>query len=179
MILPGFINPWKGHDLIIRALPSVHRKVPNATLLIVGKAHDQGYTAQLRNLVGELKLEQQVTIIDSYVTERQLFRHMQDADIAVLPYRRITMSGILCHVVSWNLPAVMADIPVLKEFTHGKAVYFRKDEEQDLSRKIISLLTDTARKSRMRQDFAQLSKQMSWRSVSAATFKAYESIHKV
>jgi len=91
-----------------------------------------------------------------------------------LPYRRITMSGILCHVVSWNVPSVMSDLPVLREFTDNKGVYFPLENHKELAAKIVSLLKDKRLKELMSRAFQDLAKKYSWQNVAAKTFDQYK-----
>ncbi|MFH0979301.1 MAG: glycosyltransferase [Candidatus Woesearchaeota archaeon] len=174
ILLPGFINPWKGHDLAIRALSFVVKTKPKVRLIIAGKAHHKDYAEKLRSLVKELSLERNVTINDKYIEEKNLFALFRNSEIAVLPYRRITMSGIFCHVVSWNLPCVLSDLVPFREYTQGMALYFRSDDYLDLAEKILALLGNKALQKRMSHDFLKLSSQYSWSSVAQMTHYGYQ-----
>ena len=58
----GRLEPRKGHDTLIRAMPAVLQQVPNATLLIAG--HDPwGYGQTLRALIATLGLNNQVQLV--------------------------------------------------------------------------------------------------------------------
>jgi glycosyltransferase involved in cell wall biosynthesis len=178
ILLPGFVNPWKGHDLAVKALPLVLREVGDAKLIIVGKAHNIKYGDSLKRLVQKEGVADYVVIIDRYVRDEEMYNYLSEADIVVLPYRRITMSGILCHVLSWHVPAVISDIKVLREFTRGNALYCRVGDHDDLARQIASLLTRYTKKRRMSHQFRELSQQMSWQNVARRTAQCYKRIHK-
>lgn len=60
--LLGNIRPWKGQEVVVRALPDIVRRVPRVTCLFVGEAAtgDQPYLTKLRTLARELGVEQHV-----------------------------------------------------------------------------------------------------------------------
>jgi glycosyltransferase involved in cell wall biosynthesis len=176
ILLPGFVNPWKGHDVAVHALSLILKKVPDARLMIAGKAHDEAYAENVRGLISGLGLKRHVTFKDRYIEQKELFSSLRTADIALLPYRRITMSGILCHIISWNVPCVMSDLAVLKEFTKNKAVYFKQDSARDLANKAVRLLKDRRRKKRMQDDFQRLARQYSWQETARVTYQHYKGL---
>ena len=58
----GRLEPQKGHDLLIQAMPELCMRVPSARLLIAG--HDpRGYGATLRRLIDRLGLEEKVRLV--------------------------------------------------------------------------------------------------------------------
>jgi len=59
----GQVTAWKGHEVALRALPTVLKRYPTTRLLIVGKSlwsEDQAYKKHLANLVKELHLSEHV-----------------------------------------------------------------------------------------------------------------------
>ena len=58
----GRLEPRKGHDLLIQAMPELCMRVPSARLLIAG--HDpRGYGATLRRLIDRLGLGEKVRLV--------------------------------------------------------------------------------------------------------------------
>lgn len=59
----GQVTAWKGHEVALRALPTVLKQYPNTRLLIVGKSlwsEGEVYKQHLANLVKELDLSEHV-----------------------------------------------------------------------------------------------------------------------
>jgi glycosyltransferase involved in cell wall biosynthesis len=88
------IDPLKGQDRLIQALPSVLEKIPNAKCVLVGdgsmtkevlKADEKRrYEQRLRSLVSDLKLTGCV-IFTGHVSRSDLMQAYEACDIVVLP----------------------------------------------------------------------------------------------
>ena len=81
----GRLVERKGHDQIIRALPAVRKRVPNATYLIVGNGP---HRHQLQQLVNQYRLGEHVTFLDR-VDETQLMACFEVCDVFAMPSRQI------------------------------------------------------------------------------------------
>lgn len=77
------LMPRKGQDMLIRALPQVRRKVPDAALLLVGGGPYRGTLARLAN---ELELAGDVVLTGS-VPWRELPAHYVAGDVFAMPSR--------------------------------------------------------------------------------------------
>jgi len=75
----------KGHDVLIRAMPKIVKRHPDAHYFIVGSGKQQDY---LSSLIQELKLEKHVTLTGE-CTEREMKDWYQLSDLFVLPNRQI------------------------------------------------------------------------------------------
>ncbi|MFH1850508.1 MAG: glycosyltransferase [archaeon] len=177
VLLPGFINPWKGHDTAIRAFAGVVQKQSGARLIIAGKAHDRRYARKIQELAGELDLQDHVEFHTDFLPDKELWKLYRRAEICILPYRRITMSGILCHILSWGIPSVLSDLDSFREFTRGRAVYCRPDDHRQLSAKILGLLGSDELKNRMARDFKKLAEEYSWKNAAQKTLSLYAKEH--
>lgn len=58
----GQLSRWKGHDIVLRALPSIREKFPNTRLLIVGEGLHSGedYRSYLIELASQLQVSQHI-----------------------------------------------------------------------------------------------------------------------
>jgi glycosyltransferase involved in cell wall biosynthesis len=56
-----------------------------------------------------------ITLDERKLSEEELARTVADADFAVLPYRRILNSGSLLLAFSLGVPAVVPDLPAMRE----------------------------------------------------------------
>ncbi|MHB1613906.1 MAG: glycosyltransferase family 4 protein, partial [Actinomycetes bacterium] len=75
--------PRKGQDVLIRALPQIRRRVPDAAVLLVG---DGPYRPRLERLVAELRLEPHVRFTGS-VPWSELPAHYDAGDVFAMPAR--------------------------------------------------------------------------------------------
>ncbi|MFC5922495.1 glycosyltransferase family 4 protein [Micromonospora vulcania] len=75
--------PRKGQDMLIRALPEIHRRVPDAALLIVGGGP---YRATLEKLARQVGVERDVVFTGS-VPWAELPAHYAAGDVYAMPCR--------------------------------------------------------------------------------------------
>jgi glycosyltransferase involved in cell wall biosynthesis len=76
---------YKGHDVVLRALPSVADKIPNLTYVIVGDGNDR---PRLEKLTEELGLAKHV-VFTGRVSDSELAALYRRSEIFVLPARTI------------------------------------------------------------------------------------------
>ena len=97
ILLAGYVNAWKGHDLAVKAMPAVIKEVPTAKLLVLSRSNDLEYEDAVKKTIEELHLKGCVEWNDKRIEESEMFAFFDKSAISLLPYRRITMSGILSH----------------------------------------------------------------------------------
>lgn len=105
----------------------------------------------------------------------------------------IASSKIFCHpstvegfgivvieAMSLGIPAVVADIPVMREITHnGQGVlFFEPKNSQDLAKKIKSLLSDKDLYNQKVKEAFVLTKKYTWEKTAKDTEKIYENLVK-
>lgn len=80
------INPWKGHELFIKAAYLVLKKLPNVKFIIVGGCLDvyEPLKRKLLDLVKELKIDNNV-IFTGYLPHKEVYKILQSFDVFVLP----------------------------------------------------------------------------------------------
>lgn len=84
----GFLHENKGVDILLSALAQVRERAPRVRLLLVGEfdpARDP-FHRRLRERMRELKLDGAV-IRTGYCPTADVSRHLQTADLAVMPFR--------------------------------------------------------------------------------------------
>ncbi|MEU8639616.1 glycosyltransferase family 4 protein [Amycolatopsis sp. NPDC048633] len=146
--------PRKGQDQLIRALPKIRERVPDAALLIVGGGP---YRKRLTELVTELDLGRDVVLTGS-VPWAELPAHYAAGDVFAMPARTrgkgLDVEGlgiVYLEASATGLPVVAGDSggapeAVLDEVT-GHVVEGRDTGE--LAETLVSLLADPVRARRM------------------------------
>ena len=104
----GLIREYKGLDVLLRALPEIARRVPEARLVVAGDPVDP--VEPLRALAGELGVEERVEWRLRFVPREEIAALMAAATVAVLPYRQIDASGVLADALGHGRPAVVSDL---------------------------------------------------------------------
>lgn len=104
----GLIREYKGLDVLLRALPEISRRVPDARLVVAGDPVDP--VEPLRALAGELDVADRVEWRLGFVPRGDIPALMASATVAVLPYRRIDASGVLADALGHGRPVVVSDL---------------------------------------------------------------------
>jgi glycosyltransferase involved in cell wall biosynthesis len=99
----GLIRPYKGLLDLIETLPAVLKQV-DVTLLIIGEIW--GDAALYHDKVGALGLADRVRFVDRYVPDAEVAMYFAAADLAVLPYREATGSGVMQLAFGLGVPVV-------------------------------------------------------------------------
>ena len=98
----GLIRPYKGVDVLLRALA---RAKVSARLHIAGEVW--GGAAELRALIDELGLGDRVTLREGYVDAADLPRLFAGCDALVLPYRHATGSQNAQLAFEYDRPVIV------------------------------------------------------------------------
>jgi len=81
MLAPGYISPYKGQDILIRAAANVDM---DFKLIFMGKILDMGYGEYLKDLVEEHGLENKVEFL-GFVTEEEFISNIDNAEVILVP----------------------------------------------------------------------------------------------
>jgi glycosyltransferase involved in cell wall biosynthesis len=99
----GFVRPYKGLDVLLRALPDIITEEP-CTLVVAGEIW--GGSEQYKQLIEELNLQDRVSLLDQYIPEADIADYFLASDLVVLPYRSATGSGVIKLAYSFGRPVV-------------------------------------------------------------------------
>ena len=117
----GMIRKYKGTlDLVSHFLKEIkENNINNAILIIAGKVYDRELKEFLKNHQEILK--NRLIIIDRRISDHELAYLCKIADIAVLPYRKIMISGSYYQATTFSLPSIVPDIGMFHtEVVDGK-----------------------------------------------------------
>ncbi len=150
----GLLAPDKGIEHMIRAMPAIADRHPEALYVILGATHpnllrEQGETlrASLTALANDLGVSPNVQFIDGFVEEEELIDFLQAADIYVTPYlnpAQIT-SGTFSYAIGMGKPVVSTPYVQAQEILcdgRGTLVPFR--DSPAMAAAIDRLLSDDA-----------------------------------
>ncbi len=111
----GLLSPNKGIETIIRALPDVLRRHPDALYLVVGATHPhlvsrdgEAYREGLVSLATSLGVADNLAFINRFVGDAELVDLLQAADLYATPYLTETQvtSGTLSYAVALGKPVI-------------------------------------------------------------------------
>jgi len=104
----GLVDPRKGLEFVIGAMPSIVERRPDALYLIVGQTHPEllkqqgeSYRNTLEQAVQELGMSDHIAFVNEYLTKRDIVGYLLATDVYVTPYldpNQIT-SGTLAYAL--------------------------------------------------------------------------------
>jgi glycosyltransferase involved in cell wall biosynthesis len=138
----GYIRKYKGLDLLIDAMPSVIKQLPDARLVIVGESYDDItiYTDQIKRL----GLEDKICLVNRFVPNEEVGKYFEASVVSVLPYRSATQSGILNIAYGFGKPVIITPVGGLQEFVDERktGLVLRSADANAIADGIIDFFTD-------------------------------------
>jgi glycosyltransferase involved in cell wall biosynthesis len=129
----GLARPYKGYELAIQAL----RRLPDGYQLIVaGGVLDPAYEQTLRSVAAG---QERVRLILRDVSDQESADLLHACDCVVLPYHRITGSGVLLSAFSMGRGVIASDLPYFQGALAAEpeaAVLFARGDAADLARAV-------------------------------------------
>ena len=110
----GIIRPYKGVEDLVAAYDLLPAEVREGTRLVIVGETWEGWTAPLEAVAASPNTDR-ITVVNRYVTDREVAEHFAAADAVVLPYRRSSSSGPLQVAMSEGLPVVVTSVGGLVE----------------------------------------------------------------
>jgi glycosyltransferase involved in cell wall biosynthesis len=120
----GLLDPDKGYELMIDALPAIVAAHPTTTYVIVGATHPdvlrrdgEAYRTSLAARAAKLKMTQHVRFVPEFVGRVELARWLQAADVFVTPTPDLDtmVSGTLSHAMAAGRAIVSTRYPYAAE----------------------------------------------------------------
>lgn len=175
----GLLSPNKGLETIIRGLPAILDRHPDAVYLIVGATHPhlvkhegESYRDRLIELARSLGVVDHLRFINRFVGEPELVDLLQAADLYVTPYlteAQIT-SGTLAYAIALGKPVVSTPYWHAKEaLAGGVGVICPFDDTRAFAHEIIDLLADDTRRDAMARRAYHAGEPSRWRKVAQET----------
>lgn len=168
----GLLSRNKGIETVIKALPEVVKKHPSVLYMIVGKTHPavlrhsgDEYRIFLTRLVNELGLQKNVTFINKFVSQRELFKYLHASDVYITPYlneAQIT-SGTLAYAVGVGTAVVSTPYWHASELLdEGRGILFDFNDHDGLAEIVTELFDDTAKRMALRQKAHNYGREITW-----------------
>ncbi|MBI4989025.1 MAG: glycosyltransferase family 4 protein [Rhodocyclales bacterium] len=140
ILFVGRLVPGKGADILLRALPAILARQPEATLTVVGGGPERD---KLADLAQRLRVGERVSFTGP-VAHAALAAHYRRAALLVLPSREEGFGLVLVEALGCGCPVVASDLPAIRGLLNeGRAGrLFRPGDAGDLALAVAELLTD-------------------------------------
>jgi glycosyltransferase involved in cell wall biosynthesis len=168
----GLVDPRKGLEYVIEAMPRIIETSPTALYLIVGQTHPEllrkqgeAYRNSLVDAARRAGVFDRVKFVNEYLTQRQVVDYLLATDVYVTPYldpNQIT-SGTLAYALGAGKAIVSTPYLHAREVLsagRGLLVPFRDADAIALA--VTSILVDPEMKRRLEQRAYEYGKEMAW-----------------
>ena len=180
----GLLSRNKGLETVVRALPAIVARHPEAVYVVLGNTHPgvvrqsgEEYREQLKLLALQLKVDQHLVFINKFVSEAELMNYLTAAAVYITPYTneaQIT-SGTLSYAVGagaavvstpyWHAQELLAD---------GRGRLFGFKDSEALAEIINELLSCPEKLADLQQNAYQYGLQLRWPIIGAEYLRTLE-----
>ena len=126
----GFVREYKGLKYLIKAMPQVVNRFPEAQLMIVGDFGDDKETYM--QLIRETGVSDNIHVYAGYIPDREVENYFFAADLAALPYISATQSAVVQMAYGFNKPVIATNVGGLPDvIDDGKTGYLTEPENSE------------------------------------------------
>jgi glycosyltransferase involved in cell wall biosynthesis len=163
LVSHGTVEERYGLDTVIRAMRQLRGRIP-----VAFEVYGEGsYSDELRRMVEEFGLEQQVTF-HGFVPLDELLSGIADADAGVVAMKRdafrdLTHCNKMFDLITMRRPVICSRTKsVMAYFPNGALKYFDADDDADLARAIEELYWDADLSGRLVRSAAATNEPYRW-----------------
>ena len=169
MLFFGLVRPYKGLDLLIKALADERLRRMDVKLIIAGEYYDSPDV--YKQLIAENDLTSSVIQYPEFIPDEEVKYHFCAADMVVLPYKTATQSGITQMAYHFERPMLVSNVGGLPEIVpDGEAGYVVPPQPQAIAAALHDFYTNQ-REAQFAQNVAQLKHRFSWKAMGEGILK--------
>lgn len=171
----GLVDPRKGLEYMINAMPAVVSRHPNALYLIVGQTHPEllrkegeRYRNELATVIGRLGMADHVQFVNQYLTQREIVDYLLATDVYVTPYLDLNQitSGTLAYALGAGKAIVSTRyLHAAEALADGRGLLVEARDSEGLARAVLAILADPALKQELENRAYEYGKEMAWPNV--------------
>ena len=168
----GLVDPRKGLEFVIEALPAIVASYPSALYLIVGQTHPElqrkqgeSYRNSLVDVAKRVGVAGHVKFVNEYLTQRQVVEYLLASDVYVTPYldpNQIT-SGTLAYALGAGKAIVSTPYLHAREvLSEGRGILVPFRDAAAIAEAVIGILANPGAKQRLEARAYEYGKEMAW-----------------
>jgi glycosyltransferase involved in cell wall biosynthesis len=186
LLTVGLINPGKGIETIVEALPSICARHREVLYIVLGVTHPnvlvaegERYRKALIRRVKELQLEDRLIFENVFVSDARLCQYLAAADVYVAPYisQEQIVSGTLAYALGiCGVVVATRSKYAVELLSNGRGHLVAFEDAKGFATTINELLTDDGARITMRQRARAFTRPMVWSTVAAEHFAVLDSV---
>jgi D-inositol-3-phosphate glycosyltransferase len=169
----GYVRHYKGLDVLLSAWPRVRARRP-VKLVVAGEFYDDA--APYRALAAAAGGEPHVRMIDRYLPDQEVEAVFKAADVAVLPYRSATQSGVTHVAYALGVPVITTDVGGLAETVTADLGLVVPPEQPEALAEAVLRYFEQGMGERMRRGVDALRHEHSWERLADQTIELVDEL---
>ena len=161
---------YKNCDGLLHAWRLARDQLAGRQLVIVGAERDQRYASELRELVDELEIGEDVVFVGG-VPNEETVHFYRAADLLVYPSFNETFGLPILEAMASACPVVTSSLSSMPEVAGGAAILADPHDPSSIARAMLEGCGSGA--SRLRTDGLRRAQQFTWAATAQATLDAY------
>ena len=155
----GLIREYKGLDILLEAF----RELPEDYQLVVA-GEPYGSFDKYQTIIDSLPGKDRVFVFPDYIRDSQVKQFFSVADVAVLPYRSATQSGISSIAYHFDVPMVVTDVGGLKGTigARGTGIVAPEPSPEAIRTEILRFFRDEAVRQGCLEAIGKEKKRLGW-----------------
>lgn len=171
----GLLNPSKGIETVIDALPVILREYPNTVYIILGVTHpnilkEQGesYRHALQIRARKKGIKKNVIFYNRFADLKELCDFLGAADIYITPYlnKEQIVSGTLAYALGGGNAVISTPYWYAEELlSNGRGIIVDFNDSHSLASQVIDLINDKVKRDSIRKKAYKFTRKMVWKEV--------------
>src|SRR2546425_3362072 len=171
----GLVDPRKGLEYMIAAMPEILVRHPNTLYLIVGQTHPEllkkageQYRNDLVSRIDSSGVSDHVRFVNQYLTQREIVDYLLATDVYVTPYLDLNQitSGTLAYALGAGKAIVSTRyLHAAEALADGRGLLVDVRDPDGLARAVLAILDDPALKGELERRAYDYGKEMAWPNV--------------
>jgi glycosyltransferase involved in cell wall biosynthesis len=171
----GLVDPRKGLEFVIGAMPAIVDRHPNALYLVVGQTHPEllkqqgeAYRNTLERLAEELGMSDHIGFVNEYLTQRDIVGYLLATDVYVTPYldpNQIT-SGTLAYALGAGKAIVSTPyLHAIEALADDRGIIVPFRDAPAIADAVVRILGDADLKQRLERRAYAYGRETAWPAV--------------
>ena len=131
----GLVRKYKGLDILLTAFKKVIEKNKTIHLIVAGEFYEN--IKKYENLIGDLKLQNHVTIENEFIPEKDIYKWFSMADYIIQTNTRATQSGITALSIFFEKIMISTASGGIKETLNEKNSFICEKDPKSIALKIL------------------------------------------
>lgn len=184
----GLMNPDKGIESVIEALPSVIDANPNKEIvyMVVGEPHPAldekvrlRYKGKLDDLIKKLGLAKNVVFVQRYLSNKEMIAYFLATDICAVTNTNPNQisSGVLSQAIGCGKSIIATEFTHATEvLSHGRGMLVKFGCPEDLTEKINLLISDNELRKAMSRQVYEYAQSITWDRIARSYLAVFKQI---